>query len=104
MREGGCGVSAARAMLFLAMAALAAGCGASTYPVPPGSWTLEVCGGVSSWGCGTFRTFVYPGKSDCYEALATLHSGDQPIAESELKRNTIAACRPSRPGDNGSRY
>lgn len=68
-------------------------------PPPNGAWTLEVCGGISWAGCGTARWILYPDKATCYEALAAMHAGDQPIAESGLKRNTIALCRPAAAGD-----
>lgn len=68
-------------------------------PVPGNAWTLMWCGGISGWGCGAYGTALYPDKASCYEALATLRSGDQPVAESALKRNTVALCHPSRAGD-----
>lgn len=74
-----------------------------SYPIPiaSNSWTLSICSGVSGFGCGANNTYVYSTKAECYEALGAAKSGDQPIAESSLKRNTIMTCHPSYSGDAG---
>ena len=58
------------------------------------SWILFVCMGVSGWGCGAIREEAYPNEASCYRALAAMKTGDQPMAESDKKRNTVAYCKP----------
>jgi hypothetical protein len=58
------------------------------------SWILFVCVGVSGWGCGAIREEAYPNEASCYRALSAMKTGDQPMAESNIKRNTVAYCKP----------
>lgn len=58
------------------------------------TWILIACIGVSGWGCGSGWKFEYPSEESCYRALAAMKTGDQPIAESTSKRNTVATCVP----------
>lgn len=57
-------------------------------------WELWVCIGVSWAGCGEIRVVPYPNEESCYRSLREMRTGDQPIAESGRKRNTVAYCRP----------
>ena len=63
------------------------------------AWMLDVCTGVSWGGCGRHSNVPFPTEESCYRSLATLKTGDQPIAESETKRNTVAFCRPATPNE-----
>lgn len=58
-------------------------------------WTLIVCIGVTWAGCGSTHWATYPSEDSCYRALKEMKTGDQPVAESGKKRNTIAYCRPT---------
>ena len=58
------------------------------------TWILSVCIGVSWAGCGSSMRLEYPSEASCYRALKEMKTGDQPIAESEKKRNTVAVCAP----------
>lgn len=60
-------------------------------------WELAICIGVSWAGCGTWQLERYPSEESCYRALVAMRTGDQPIAESGNKRNTVAYCRPPQP-------
>jgi len=62
------------------------------------NWILSICIGASSWGCGAFREAVFPSQQACFQALASMRTGDQPTAESGLKRNTVAYCAPAPEG------
>lgn len=57
-------------------------------------WELYVCFGITWAGCAGITTAEYPSEESCYRALAAMKTGDQPISESDKKRNTIALCRP----------
>jgi len=58
-------------------------------------WTLVISIGVTWAGCGAQQWATYPSEDSCYRALREMKTGDQPIAESKNKRNTIAYCRPA---------
>ncbi len=58
------------------------------------TWILSICIGVTWAGCGGVREGYYPSEESCYRAPAAMKTGDQPIAESEKKRNTVAFCKP----------
>lgn len=58
------------------------------------SWLLSICIGVTWAGCASPRLVKYPSEESCYRALAAMKTGDQPVAESEKKRNTVAYCYP----------
>lgn len=58
------------------------------------SWVLVICLGVSWAGCGAVQTADYPTEDSCYRALEAMKTGDQAVAESGNKRNTIAYCKP----------
>lgn len=60
------------------------------------TWILSICMGISAWGCGSVATPEYPSEEACYRALAAMKTGDQPVAESNTKRNTVAYCRPKK--------
>lgn len=57
-------------------------------------WELIVCIGVTWAGCGQQQWSQFPSEDSCYRALREMKTGDQPIAESAKKRNTVAYCRP----------
>jgi len=57
-------------------------------------WELAICIGVTWAGCGSWQIEKYPSEESCYRALSAMRTGDQPIAESSNKRNTVAYCRP----------
>lgn len=57
-------------------------------------WVLSVCIGVSWAGCGSATQPKFPNEESCYRALAAMKTGDQPLAESSSKRNTVAFCYP----------
>lgn len=59
------------------------------------SWILSICIGVTGWGCGAIQESTYPSEASCYRALAAMKTGDQPNAESSIKRNTVAYCKPA---------
>jgi hypothetical protein len=111
--KGG-GVRAARRrigvmVMSLVAAASVAACMPSSPPadprpmVSPGTWVLEACIGVSWGGCGRERHFLFPTEDSCYRALSAMQTGDQPVAESDKKRNTVAVCRPHKPGERVQR-
>lgn len=60
------------------------------------SWILSICIGVSWGGCGQYLKVPYPNEESCYRALSAMKTGDQTIAESGNKRNTVAFCAPSK--------
>ena len=59
-------------------------------------WELFICLGITWAGCGGYQTATYPSEESCYRALAAMRTGDQPVAESGKKRNTIAYCKPKK--------
>lgn len=58
------------------------------------SWILSICIGVTWAGCGAVANRQFPSEESCYRALAAMKTGDQPVAESSKKRNTVAYCYP----------
>lgn len=60
-------------------------------------WELWLCIGVTLAGCGSVVKTPYPSEDSCYRALAAMKTGDSPVGESGLKRNTVAYCRPAQP-------
>ena len=58
------------------------------------TWILYICIGVSWAGCGSIRQHEFPTADTCFRALKEMRTGDQPVAESEKKRNTVAYCHP----------
>lgn len=57
-------------------------------------WELVICVGVTWAGCGAHYVPAYPSEESCYRALREMKTGDQPVAESDKKRNTVAFCQP----------
>jgi|LakMenEpi03Aug12_release.lakeMendotaPanAssembly.Ray.scaffolds.fasta_scaffold1354027_1 hypothetical protein len=57
-------------------------------------WELVICIGVTWAGCGTVSIPVFPSEETCYRSLREMKTGDQPVAESKNKRNTVAYCQP----------
>ena len=64
------------------------------------SWMLTICIGVSWAGCGSYWAMEYPNEESCYRALAAMKTDGQPVAESEKRRSSIAACSPKGPRKN----
>lgn len=60
------------------------------------TWILGICIGVTWAGCGGVRHLEFPSENSCYRALEAMKTGDQPVAESSNKRNTIAYCYPKK--------
>jgi hypothetical protein len=58
-------------------------------------WTLYLCIGVTWAGCGAWQRIPFPTEEACYKSLREMKTGDQPIAESNKKRNTVAYCYPA---------
>jgi hypothetical protein len=57
-------------------------------------WTLIICIGVTWAGCANVHYAEYPSEDSCYRALREMKTGDQQVAESGKKRNTVAYCKP----------
>ena len=66
------------------------------------SWFLSICIGVSWAGCGSAPLLKFPSEESCYRALAAMKTGDQPVAESGNKRNTVAFCFPEQPNQKAA--
>jgi hypothetical protein len=90
-------------MICLALTLASASCALdqTPVPIPPGSWSLDVCTGVSWGGCGANLIRVYPNEAECYKSLDAMRADNQTIAESGLKRSNVATCGPAQPGDLG---
>lgn len=58
------------------------------------TWILTLCIGVSWGGCGSWQEREFPDADSCYRSLKEMRTGDQPISESDKKRNTVAFCAP----------
>lgn len=58
------------------------------------TWILVVVYGISWAGPGGRDFAEYPNEQSCYRALQAIKFGDQPIAESDKKRNAFAYCKP----------
>lgn len=58
------------------------------------NWVLVICLGVSWVGCGSLQEAEYPTEESFYRALEMMKTGDQVVAESNNKRNTVAYCKP----------